>query len=73
MPRGDGTGPKGQGPGTGRGLKGSAGGGAGRGGSRPGPGGYCICPGCGERLAHKQGKPCFEEACPKCGKAMTRE
>ncbi len=71
MPRGDGTGPRGQGKsgaGQGRGA------GRGRGGSfAAGPGGYCVCPNCGERTAHKQGNPCYEQRCPKCGMAMTRE
>ena len=48
MPRGDGTGPKGQGPGTGSGM-GSRRGSRGRGdGFGAGPGGYCICPKCGD-------------------------
>jgi len=73
MPRGDGTGPRGQGPGTGRGT-GQGGGGRGRsGGFAAGPGGNCICPNCGERLAHQIGTPCFERKCPKCGATMTRE
>ena len=74
MPRGDGTGPRGQGPGTGRGMGRGQGGGRGRGGGfAAGPGGYCICPNCGERVAHQLGTPCFEQQCPKCGTAMTRE
>ncbi len=79
MPRGDGTGPRGQGAGTGRGM-GRSGGGQGRGGGQglgggtaAGPGGYCVCPGCGERATHKLGTPCYEQNCPKCGAAMTRE
>lgn len=69
MPGGDKTGPKGQGPGTGRGT---GGGGGGRGGGR-GPGGNCVCPSCGEKVRHQPGSPCFEQKCPKCGTAMTRE
>ncbi|PQP34369.1 hypothetical protein C6A37_08140 [Desulfobacteraceae bacterium SEEP-SAG9] len=73
MPRGDGTGPRGQGPETGKG-KGRGSGGQGRGGGlAAGPGGYCVCPDCGERAAHQVGTPCYELHCPKCGTAMTRE
>jgi hypothetical protein len=73
MPRGDGTGPFGGGPGTGRGMGG--GGGRGRmGGNRPGagPGGYCICPSCGEKVPHQAGSPCYNLTCPKCGSRMVR-
>ncbi|MCD6307308.1 MAG: hypothetical protein J7M32_13615 [Deltaproteobacteria bacterium] len=71
MPRGDGTGPRGQGPGTGRGM---GGGGRGMGGGfGAGPGGFCVCPNCGEKVAHQLGVPCYEQTCPKCGTAMTRE
>lgn len=73
MPRGDGTGPRGQGPGTGRGI-GRGGFGRGRDGRfGVGPGGYCVCSSCGERAAHQLGTPCYEQKCPKCGTAMTRE
>ncbi|MCK4352273.1 hypothetical protein KAW65_02580 [candidate division WOR-3 bacterium] len=71
MPRGDGTGPRGEGPGTGRGL--GQGGGRGLGGGQAlGPGGYCICPKCGTKVAHKLGQPCYNMTCPKCGAKMTR-
>lgn len=73
MPQGDKTGPKGQGPQTGRGT-GQGGGGRGQGGgSGRGPGGDCVCPKCGERVPHERGTPCFEQQCPKCAAAMTRE
>jgi hypothetical protein len=60
MPFGDGTGPKGQGPG--RGMNG----GRGR------MGGICLCPGCGVKIPHKAGIPCYDQVCPKCGTKMTR-
>jgi len=70
MPRGDGTGPAGQGPGTGRGQGRGAGGRMG--GRAAGPGGFCVCPSCGAKVAHQVGVPCFEVNCPKCGTKMTR-
>lgn len=86
MPRGDGTGPRGEGPGTGRGLGRRAGnpqggwkvtggrgmGGRGSGGRGLGPSGYCICPSCGTKVPHKAGTPCYQLTCPKCGAKMTR-
>ncbi len=74
MPRGDGTGPYGQGPGTGRGL--GRGGGRGRmDGNRPGagPSGDCVCPSCGARIPHQAGVPCYNLSCPKCEAKMIRE
>jgi hypothetical protein len=69
--------------GGGRGAGGGQGGGAGRGrgtgGGRmggpkaAGPGGYCVCPACGKRVAHVAGQPCTERQCPKCGTRMVRE
>lgn len=76
MPRGDGTGPFGQGPGTGRGLGRGMGKGMGRmGGNRPGagPSGSCLCPSCGTRVPHEAGVPCYNLSCPKCGAKMIRE
>jgi len=75
MPRGDGTGPLGQGPGTGRGMGMGRGRGMGRmGGTRPGagPGGYCVCPNCGAKIEHQRSVPCYQIACPKCGTMMVR-
>ena len=72
MPRGDGTGPRGQGPIRGRQMARGAGRGGG-GGFAAGPGGYCICPNCSERIPHKLGTPCLRLKCPKCGALMTRE
>lgn len=75
MPRGDGTGPTGQGPGTGRGAGMGRGQGMGRmGGNRPGagPSGYCACPSCGAKVEHQRGVPCYQMRCPKCGATMIR-
>jgi len=74
MPRGDGTGPMGQGPRTGRGMGRRTGGRTGgrMGGSAAGPGGFCVCPSCGEQVAHRVGVPCFEMNCPKCDTKMVR-
>jgi hypothetical protein len=38
-----------------------------------GSGGSCVCLGCGATKPHEAGRPCQEERCPKCGKAMVRE
>jgi hypothetical protein len=38
-----------------------------------GPGGYCICPSCRNKVKHQAGQPCYDVKCPKCGTAMTRE
>lgn len=76
MPRGDGTGPFGQGSGTGRGMGRGMGKGMGRmGGNRPGagPSGSCLCPSCGTRVPHEAGVPCYNLSCPKCGAKMIRE
>ena len=38
-----------------------------------GPSGYCVCPKCGERVAHAIGTPCYKIDCLKCGAKMARE
>lgn len=38
-----------------------------------GSGGACVCLGCGYKKPHRAGKPCHDERCPQCGKAMLRE
>ncbi len=74
MPRGDGTGPRGEGPYTGR-RGGGTGRGRGRGAGRGGlgPGGNCVCPSCGHRAPHTPGTPCNQSTCPSCGARMVRE
>ena len=76
MPGGNRTGPEGNGPMTGR----QNGKGLGRGGGRGrnkggsfGPGGYCVCAKCGEKIPHQQGVKCTTLKCPKCGTTMIRE
>ena len=74
MPRGDGTGPAGQGRGGGRGMGRAAGKGRGRMGGQfaAGPGGNCVCPQCGKKAPHIVGEPCNKKSCPNCGMVMTR-
>lgn len=38
-----------------------------------GRGGFCICPKCSEKIPHRQGVPCQDERCQKCGAKMVRE
>ena len=38
-----------------------------------GPGGYCVCAKCGEKVPHQQGVKCTDLKCPKCGNTMVRE
>jgi len=68
---------RGQGGGMGQGGSGRGGGGQGRGRMggplASGAIGTCVCPKCGEHLAHERGVPCVQRQCPKCGTAMTRE
>jgi len=60
MPGGDGKGPLGQGPIGGGGRPGL------------GPGGFCVCPKCDNKVSHNPGMPCATINCPKCGTAMVR-
>ncbi len=58
----------------GRGPGPDGGGGRGRhGGGAFGPGGYCVCAKCGEKVPHERGIRCTAVKCPKCGHAMVRE
>ena len=38
-----------------------------------GPGGYCVCAKCGEKIPHLQGVKCTTVKCPKCGHTMARD
>ena len=38
-----------------------------------GSGGFCICPKCGEKIAHQSGTPCQEQRCAGCGAKLLRE
>lgn len=72
MPRGDGTGPTGQGPVSGGGMGKGIGRGRMGGSMAAGPGGVCVCPKCGEKVIHQVGTPCSTINCPKCGAKMVR-
>jgi len=73
MPRGDGTGPMGQGRGMGGGRGMGRGGGQMRGGRLgAGSSGVCVCTGCGAKIPHTQGVPCTSIKCPKCGALLLR-
>ena len=37
-----------------------------------GPGGDCVCPSCGARVAHQVRTPCYSVSCPKCGAKMVK-
>jgi predicted Fe-Mo cluster-binding NifX family protein len=61
----------GMGGGGGRGMGMGRGGGRGRG-YGAGPPAACVCPSCGERVAHTPGTPCRSMQCPKCNCVMIR-
>ncbi len=63
----------GQGQGRGRGPGGGQGRGRLGGPEAAGAVGSCLCPKCGQRLAHDRGVPCVQRQCPKCGTTMIRE
>ena len=69
----------GRGAGQGAGRGGGPTGGQRRGSGRmgglqtAGPGGQCVCPGCGHKIPHEAGQPCYDITCPKCGATMVRE
>lgn len=65
MPNYDGTGPRGIGSMSGRRNPGGREQGQGLGGSF-----NCVCPNCGESVAHAKGNPCSQTKCPKCGTMM---
>lgn len=70
MPNRNGTGPAGQGSRTGR-SQGNCAVNSNR--NQSGPGGNCICPKCGEKVAHTTGQACYLQKCSKCSEAMIRE
>lgn len=37
-----------------------------------GPGGFCLCPKCGQREQQVRGQPCMSKKCSKCGASMVR-
>jgi hypothetical protein len=58
--------------GGGQGLGQGGGRGRNRGGAF-GPGGFCVCAKCGEKVSHQQGVKCTTLKCPNCGHTMVRE
>jgi ribosomal protein S26 len=58
--------------GSGRGMGRGGGRGLNKGGAF-GPGGYCVCAKCGEKVPHQQGIKCTTVKCPKCEHTMIRE
>ncbi len=38
-----------------------------------GPGGFCVCAKCGEKIPHSRGEKCTTIRCPKCNTPMIRE
>lgn len=70
---GSGGGGRGGGQGSGGGRGRGQGPGRKGGSQAAGPGGYCLCPECGNKVKHIAGKPCYEQKCPKCGAALIRE
>lgn len=63
---------KGHGQGGGKGLGRDGGKGRNKGGAF-GPGGYCVCSKCREKVLHERGVKCTTLKCPHCGHTMIRE
>jgi predicted RNA-binding Zn-ribbon protein involved in translation (DUF1610 family) len=64
----------GQGKNMGQGQGAGRGGGQGRNkGGAFGPGGYCVCAKCGEKVRHERGTKCTTLKCPECGHSMIRD
>jgi predicted RNA-binding Zn-ribbon protein involved in translation (DUF1610 family) len=66
------AGGKGINKGKGRGSGSGGGQGFNKGGAF-GPGGYCVCAKCGEKVPHERGIKCTTLKCPNCGHTMIRE
>ena len=58
--------------GFGMGFSGGGGRGRNKGGAL-GPGGYCVCAKCGEKVPHPRGVKCTTLKCQKCGNILARD
>lgn len=59
-----------------QGRRQGSGSGAGKGrnkGGSYGPGGFCVCIKCGEKITHRKGVKCTTQKCSQCGHTMIRE
>lgn len=73
MLRRDRPGEIGRGPGMGRQSEALGGRGKMGGPASGGPGGYCLCPSCGDRSLHLRMEACTSMTCSKCGSRMVRD
>ena len=64
---------RGSGQGVGSGRGGGRGPGRMGGNQAGGPGGFCVCPQCGQKVKHIAGVPCYDQKCPKCNTPLIRE
>ncbi len=63
----------GRGFGNGNGYRSGEGGRGRNSGRGSGPGGYCVCAKCGEKIPHERGVRCTSLKCPSCGNTMVNE